>query len=197
MFKIPEKIYRGSETIWKVGAGSGSEKNHSRSTTLNATGTDLSPSYVLSLLKSTFWSGSRHRPVLSERFDGSDLSFWIDNSEVNTIILGSVGIQASRLSTSLHQTGPLGRLPAGPPTCGLFRPLETFLPAPGHHETLVQANNRTAAKVLLLLVIPGKSGFLFSLQRWSARRISINKLKKVVIVKLFLQETVGTVETRF
>jgi hypothetical protein len=54
MFKIQEKIYRGSETIWKVGAGSGYEKKSFQIHNTECNGYRLSPSYVLSLLKGTF-----------------------------------------------------------------------------------------------------------------------------------------------
>ncbi len=92
-----------------------------------------------------------------------------------------VGIQASRLSTSLHQTARLGKLPAGRATCSLLNPLQTFLDASDQQETCSQSNNRTAARVLLLLVIPGGTLFSFLLtatllargRQWDDRKVPV------------------------
>ena len=77
---------------------------------------------------------------------------------MNGVAGNLVGIQASRISTSLHRTGSgLGTVPAELSSCRLASPATTFLPGSGCC-SLVGRSAR-AARVLLGLVLPGHSAF--------------------------------------
>ena len=76
---------------------------------------------------------------------------------MNGVAGNLVGIQASRISTSLHRTGSgLGTVPAELSSCRLASPATTFLP--GSSCSLVGRSAR-AARVLLGLVLPGHTAF--------------------------------------
>lgn len=74
---------------------------------------------------------------------------------INGVAGNLVGIQASRISTDLHKSSPLGQLPAGLSSCNLVNPLMTFSPSSCSSVSSILVSNATAALVLLLLVIPG------------------------------------------
>eukprot|EP00092_Neocalanus_flemingeri_P081448 GFUD01101732.1.p1 GENE.GFUD01101732.1~~GFUD01101732.1.p1 ORF type:complete len:186 (-),score=48.05 GFUD01101732.1:45-602(-) len=73
---------------------------------------------------------------------------------INGVAGNLVGIQASRLSTGLHKTSRLGKLPEDITTCSLINPLSTFS-VPCCSFSTMMSNNATAAVVLLFLVVPG------------------------------------------
>jgi len=73
---------------------------------------------------------------------------------INGVAGNLVGIQASRISTELHRTGKLGKLPKEISTCNLINPLSTFSSSCCSFSTML-SNNAVAAGVLLLLVVPG------------------------------------------
>lgn len=73
---------------------------------------------------------------------------------INGVAGNLVGIQASRISTELHKTAKLGKLPEDITTCNLLNPLSTFSITCCSFSTMM-SNNATAAGVLLFLVIPG------------------------------------------
>jgi len=73
---------------------------------------------------------------------------------INGVAGNLVGIQASRISTDLHKTSKLGKLPDDITTCNLLNPLSTFSVSCCSFSTML-SNNATAAMVLLFLVVPG------------------------------------------
>jgi len=73
---------------------------------------------------------------------------------INGVAGNLVGIQASRISTELHKTAKLGKLPEDVTTCNLLNPLSTFSITCCSFSTML-SNNATAAGVLLFLVVPG------------------------------------------
>jgi len=73
---------------------------------------------------------------------------------INGVAGNLVGIQASRISTELHRTSKLGKLPKDISTCNLLNPLFTFSISCCSFSTMM-SNNAVAAGVLLLLVVPG------------------------------------------
>ena len=73
---------------------------------------------------------------------------------INGVAGNLVGIQASRLSTDLHRTSKLGTRPAQLSSCNLLNPLYSFSPASCSFSPIL-SSSATAARVLLLLVVPG------------------------------------------
>ena len=70
---------------------------------------------------------------------------------INGVAGNLVGIQASRVSTELHRTSRLGRMPKDLEKQNLWSPSITFLPS----TSPLLSNNATAARALLFLVVPG------------------------------------------
>ena len=68
--------------------------------------------------------------------------------------LFKVGIQASRISTALHQKSELGSLPGEVTSCNLLNPLYTFKDGACSGSAILR-KNAVAARVLLALVVPG------------------------------------------
>ena len=81
---------------------------------------------------------------------------------INGVAGNLVGIQASRISTELHKTAKLGKLPEDITTCNLLNPLSTFSITCCSFSTMM-SNNATAAGVLLFLVVPGHLVFNFAI----------------------------------
>uniref|UniRef100_A0A914XC98 SLC41A/MgtE integral membrane domain-containing protein n=1 Tax=Plectus sambesii TaxID=2011161 RepID=A0A914XC98_9BILA len=81
-----------------------------------------------------------------------------------------VAVQASRISTSLHQTGRLGRLPHGKPSdyCSIFRAFYS------------EDVDSRAARVLLLMVVPGHLTFNFMINYMQAGHTTITLLFTLV-----------------
>jgi len=73
---------------------------------------------------------------------------------INGVAGNLVGIQASRISTELHRTSKLGKLPKDITTCNLINPFFTFSISCCSFSPMM-SNNAVAAGVLLLLVVPG------------------------------------------
>lgn len=73
---------------------------------------------------------------------------------INGVAGNLVGIQASRISTELHRTSKLGKLPKDITTCNLVNPFFTFSISCCSFSAMM-SNNAVAAGVLLLLVVPG------------------------------------------
>ena len=73
---------------------------------------------------------------------------------INGVAGNLVGIQASRISTELHRTSKLGKLPKDITTCNLVNPFFTFSISCCSFSSMM-SNNAVAAGVLLLLVVPG------------------------------------------
>merc|ERR1719397_1939431 len=70
---------------------------------------------------------------------------------INGVAGNLVGIQASRISTELHRTSKLGKLPKDLKKQNLRSPSITFLTS----SSSLLSNNATAARALLFLVVPG------------------------------------------
>ena len=85
---------------------------------------------------------------------------------INGVAGNLVGIQASRVSTELHRTSKLGKLPKELEKQNLRSPSTTFLPS----TSPLLSNNATAALALLFLVVPGHLVFnwFISLSQGSA-----------------------------
>merc|ERR1719186_487546 len=81
---------------------------------------------------------------------------------INGVAGNLVGIQASRISTELHKTSKLGKLPEDITTCNLLNPLSTYSISCCSFSTMM-SNNATAAVVLLCLVVPGHLVFNFAI----------------------------------
>jgi len=105
-------------------------------------------------------------PVLSAMFisslGGAILNFAIEEFPniamfqpvINGVAGNLVGIQASRISTKLHKNNKPGVLPSEVTSVNLFNPVTTFTSS-GKTICGQIGSNATAAKMLLLLVIPG------------------------------------------
>jgi len=77
---------------------------------------------------------------------------------INGVAGNLVGIQASRISTELHRTSKLGSLPTDMASCSLVNPMYTF--SSNSCSTSFQLSlNAVAARMLLLLVVPGHIAF--------------------------------------
>ena len=77
-----------------------------------------------------------------------------------------VAVQASRISTSLHQMGKPGKLPPDSPQ--RYRgPLRTFIGGGSHSNT---------AKLLVMMVIPGSALFLFAIALLQAGHTTLTLL---------------------
>ena len=77
-----------------------------------------------------------------------------------------VAVQASRISTSLHQVGTPGKLPPDSPQ--RYRgPLKTFFGGGSHSGT---------AKLLVMMVIPGSALFLFAIALLQAGHTTLTLL---------------------
>ena len=77
-----------------------------------------------------------------------------------------VAVQASRISTSLHQIGTPGKVPPNSPQ--RYRgPLRTFFRGGSHSST---------AKLLVMMVIPGSALFLFTIALLQAGHTTLTLL---------------------
>ncbi len=75
---------------------------------------------------------------------------------INGVAGNLVGIQASRISTQLHKHAKPGVLPKEVAPINLFNPRVTFFGGKGDGSAGQLGSNSVAARMLLLLVVPGR-----------------------------------------
>ena len=89
---------------------------------------------------------------------------------INGVAGNLVGIQASRISTQLHQNSKQGVLPQDVAKVNLLNPRITFSGCKSCSELTV---NSVAAKMLLLLVVPGQVFNNWTSEKWKKKNTLI------------------------